>query len=198
MRWSSHHTSLIVMHQWVCPSSSNASTTKAPILSRLVRAHTYIKYNMWEFWYPYLFGSMGVSIITNPNTFICKIYRIYSIKTKSCKMSFAATMCTCVHSSIQMSVMCISMVCMWCMSWGMCMNMWNLFLAKHGIQSRVIKCTLAQSEAQTINVIFQCTNIFFNLRRSNMRNMRINNLFLFINIFFFIQNNFLFQRFNFI
>ena len=29
----------------------NALTTKTPILSRFVRAHTYIKNKWWEFWY---------------------------------------------------------------------------------------------------------------------------------------------------
>ena len=32
----------------------NTSTTKAPILSRFMRAHAYIKKKRWEFWYAYL------------------------------------------------------------------------------------------------------------------------------------------------
>ena len=56
---------------------AHASTTKAPILSRHVRAHTYIKYNRSEFWYPHFLGSIGVSTFPNPNKFIYKIWIMY-------------------------------------------------------------------------------------------------------------------------
>ena len=95
----------------------NASTTKAPNLSRLVRAHTYIKHKRWGFWHPFHFGSMGVRNKWNPNIIICKIYKIYSIKAKSCKITFAATMCTFVHSSMHVRIgviMCACDVCHGC------------------------------------------------------------------------------------
>ena len=53
----------------LCPLNSNASTTKAPKLSRLVRAHTYIKCNRSEFWYPNFLESFGVKTFLNPNIF---------------------------------------------------------------------------------------------------------------------------------
>ena len=37
----------------MCPSNPCASTIKAPNLSRLVRALTYIKNKRWGFWYPF-------------------------------------------------------------------------------------------------------------------------------------------------
>ena len=58
---------------WCVHLAHHAYAIKAPILSRHVRAHTYIKHKWWRFWYPFLLGSMGVSIIRKPNTFICKI-----------------------------------------------------------------------------------------------------------------------------
>ena len=79
------------------------------------------------------FSVHGVSIKWSPNIFISKIYRIYLIITKLCKMTFAAVMCTFIHSSIhmRMSVIMTSKVCI-CVPWMMCMNMWSLFLLKQG------------------------------------------------------------------
>ena len=46
---------------WCVLQVPYAFTTKAPNLSRLVRAHTYIKHKRRRFWCPYiLFGSMRV------------------------------------------------------------------------------------------------------------------------------------------
>jgi len=133
MRWSSHHAFLIVMHQFgmsiklqvhLPPRHQSSLILWEPTPTSNARGGDFRTYI-------FFFGSIGVSIIRNSNIFICKIYRIYSIKIKSCKMAFMATMCTCVHYSMHMSVMCMSIVYMRCMSWGMCMNMWNLFLVKH-------------------------------------------------------------------
>ena len=58
--WSFNQTSLIVMHQ-LYVHLAHASTTKAPYLSRHVRAHNYIKHKRWRFWYPFSFGSRGLA-----------------------------------------------------------------------------------------------------------------------------------------
>ena len=115
--------------------AQNASAIKAPTLSRQVRAHTYIKYNRGEFWYPYSIGSMWHSTFPNPNKFICKIWSMYSIISKSCKVALTSTMCTSVHMSIHSVV---------------CMNRRNLFLSKYRFQPCMVQCTMAQSGAQTI------------------------------------------------
>ena len=99
-----------------------ASTTKAHILSRHVRAHTYIKHKWCGFWYPFSFGSTGVSIKWNPNIFISKIYKIYLYHNKTLLNAFAAAMCTFVHSSMHMSGVSVSMVYIRCMSCRMCMH----------------------------------------------------------------------------
>ena len=66
-------TSLLAVHQYVCPSSPCATTIKTPSLSHFVRARTYIKSTRWGFWYPFSFGSLRVSIVKNPNILISKI-----------------------------------------------------------------------------------------------------------------------------
>ena len=129
---------------------------------------------------------------------------IYPIKTKFYKMAFVITMCTFVHSSIHMCGVSVSMVYMRCISWGMCMNIWILFLMKHKFQFRVVKCILAQSGAQTINILLQNRNIIFNFRRRNM-SMR-NKIFFSLNIeifsfsfktFFFFKELFSFKAISF-
>jgi len=102
-------------------------------------------------WYPYSFGSMGVSSFPNPNKSIYKIRIINSIKVKFYKVALTSTMCTSVHMSIH-SVMSVNVRSM-CMSWFVCMHRWNLFLAKHGFQPCVFQSTLAQSGAQTIHIL---------------------------------------------
>ena len=111
----------------------NASTIKVPILSRHVRAHTYIKWNRGGFWYPHFLGSMGVSTFPNPNKFICKICIMHPIITKLCTVALTSTMSTSVHMIIH-SIMCVNMrsMCMPCM---VCMYMWSMFLSKHRFQT---------------------------------------------------------------
>ena len=46
-----------------------------------------------------------------------------------------------------------------CMLWFVCMHMRSMFLVKHGFQSCVVHCTLAQSGAQIIYTLLQCTII---------------------------------------
>ena len=61
------------------------------------------------------------------------------------------------------------------MSWFVCMNMWSIFLMKHGFQSCVVHVTLAQSGAQTIyNLLQNANNIFNDWRRCGISNMFIN------------------------
>ena len=119
-----------VMHPKVSSYSSERIHYKAPILSHQARAHTYIKYNRGRFWYPYSIGSMGVSTFSIPNKFICKVWIMYSIITKFCKVALTSTMCTCVHMSIH-DVMWVNMRSM-CIPCIMCINMWCMFLANHG------------------------------------------------------------------
>ena len=76
--WLSHQTSLIAVHQ-IYVHRVHTSTTKASSLSRFVRALT-IKKQRWGFWYPFSFGSLGVSLVRNPNIFISKIYMMYLSK----------------------------------------------------------------------------------------------------------------------
>ena len=45
--------------------------SKAMPLSRDARAHTYIKNRRGGLWYPFPFGSIGVSTSPNPNKIIC-------------------------------------------------------------------------------------------------------------------------------
>ena len=105
-------------------------------------------------------------------------------------MAFAATMCTCLHSSMHISGVSVSMVCI-CMPWDLCMNMWNLFLTKHEFQCIMVKCTIAQSWPQTIYSIFQKINLIFIY--SSMKSM-VNTLFLFRNIFICFETIFLFKE----
>ena len=66
-----HHTSLESdASNWFSLSTERIHS-KVRQLSRHVRAHTYIINKRGGLWYPQLFGSMGVSIIPNPNKFIC-------------------------------------------------------------------------------------------------------------------------------
>ena len=44
----------------MCVHQVHTSTTKAPSLSRFVRALTYIKNQRWEFWYPFFLGPWGL------------------------------------------------------------------------------------------------------------------------------------------
>ena len=135
----------------------NTSTIKAPILSHLMRDHTYIKWNRDRFCYPHFLGSMGVTTFPKPNIFICKIWNIYSIITKFCKVALATTMYTSVHISIQ-GVMCVNMRSM-CMPWKMCMHMWSMFLPKHGFH-------LVQFMAHWLKVEPKQSTLFFNMQMS--------------------------------
>ena len=60
-RWSSHQTPLESDASSMSSLGSERIHFKAPLLSRHVRAHTYIKYNRGGLWYPYSFGSMGLA-----------------------------------------------------------------------------------------------------------------------------------------
>ena len=53
------------------PLSTERIHSKVRLLSRHVRAHTYIKNTRGGLWYPYLIGSMGVSTFPNPNKLSC-------------------------------------------------------------------------------------------------------------------------------
>jgi len=104
-RWSSPLTPLILVPSIVFVHRAQfASTTKAPILSRLVRAHTYVKSNWCGLWYPYLLGSLEISTFLNRHILICKIY---SIKIKFCKMAFAAIMWTYTWACLRVYCACV-------------------------------------------------------------------------------------------
>ena len=66
--WSSHQASLIVIHQ-LYVHLAHASTTKAPILSRHVKAHTYIKTRGGDFGTHFLLGSRGL-VLFGTQTFL--------------------------------------------------------------------------------------------------------------------------------
>ena len=115
-------------------SNGFASTTKAPILSRLVRAHTYIKNNWCEFWYPNLFKLLRVSTLSNPNI---GSRNIYSIIAKLCQMAFATSMCTSIYSSTHIGV---SMVAYVVCHGGVYIHVEHVF----EFQPTMIKSTFAQ------------------------------------------------------
>ena len=53
------------------PLSTERIHFKTPTLSRYARAHSYIKNQRGGLWYPFSFGSIGVSFFSNPNKISC-------------------------------------------------------------------------------------------------------------------------------